>query len=129
MTKTTSDAAKIAQLLQSMAQEADSASRYASGMADGLLAAAMMLDPAEGGANDNLPPPTRHRPKITPTQRPVIDALKQNGAMTVTQVMAWARTQGHDLLRPTVYDVLTRLTKRGLVATKGSHYELIPPES
>jgi hypothetical protein len=123
----TTDPKQLAAVLLEMAQEAQNASSYANGLSDGLFAAAAALDADAFVSNDNSGsrPSTAYRIKKQPTQGPVIEALKANGSMSVTSIIKWARARGHDLLRPTVKDVLERLMKRGLVKANGQQYQLL----
>ncbi|MEO3432437.1 hypothetical protein [Inquilinus sp. CAU 1745] len=65
----------------------------------------------------------------TATQRPIIEILKAAGRpLSVTEIMRHARSQGHDLLRPSVQRALSAAKALGLVRTAGRGRYYIPRE-
>ena len=115
-------------LLNELAREAGEVSSYASGLADGLMTASLILRQHQTNeATDGEPTATPYRAKQK-TLAPVVDVLRSNGPLCVTDIMRQARTAGHDLLRPSVKSCLEKLEKRGLVLKKGNQFQLVPFE-
>lgn len=116
----------IVAILDEMASEATSVCSYAAGLSDGLKTASMVI---KKKSPDLVMEPTfkdtdQYRTTRQKTQGPVLDVLRTHGALTVTEIIRLARTEGNDLLRPTVQAALTRLERRGLVSNRGHRYTL-----
>ncbi|TWB38024.1 hypothetical protein [Nitrospirillum pindoramense] len=100
-------------------EDVTAGAQYAAGMAAGLAWVARYARAPTAGESapppyDALrPAPARYRDP-TPTQRPIIDIMRREAKpLSIKTLMALARAEGHDLIRPTVKDVLRRLHSRG----------------
>ncbi|WP_145750976.1 hypothetical protein [Nitrospirillum amazonense] len=101
-------------------EEIIAAGQFAAGVADGLAWVARHAW-TPGKEEAVLPPPEPEAPRTaaryrdpTPTQRPLIDIMRREARpLSITTLMTLARAEGHDLIRPTVKDVLKRLHSRG----------------
>lgn len=83
----------------------------------------------DGAATASKIAPTAYRAK-TETQQPVFEILKLATApMTVTDIMKAARQKGHDLLRPSVQQVLDMAIRRGLARRESRGRYVLLPES
>ncbi|NVJ99325.1 MAG: hypothetical protein HWE25_14315 [Alphaproteobacteria bacterium] len=116
----------IAAILNDMADEATSVCSYAAGLSDGLKTAAMVLKKKSTNtalAAKSIIEDQERRPKHK-TQAPVIDLLRQHGPLTVTELVHLAKSDGHDLLRPSVSAALNQLERHGLVSSRQHRYQL-----
>lgn len=120
------DLSELTTILDEMASEASSVCSYAAGLSDGLKTAAMVIKKKAA----NMPARTqtiaddsgqRLRRK---TQEPVIDMLRHHGPLSVTELVNLARSDGHDLLRPSVSAALNQLERHGLVSCRHHRYQL-----
>lgn len=114
------------QLITRAAQAAQHASGVQEGLAMALAAVEANMPMEERLSNlelNQLPgdDPATNRRQV---QQPVIDTLKTNGPLTVTEIIAIGHENGHDLQRPAVSEVLKRLMKRDLVSKDGHKFQL-----
>src|SRR5258708_24388282 len=122
---------RSAEALRRLAEAARQEADYLRGVADALTwasddthATAGRASPAGSASSSPRGDPYRGETRV-PTQTPILEMLRRSGdAMSVSELVDAAKSEGHDLLRQTVRQVLERALERGLVERRNYRYRI-----